>query len=412
MCIIQGSSADWKREAASMASIYKNATFTISAMHCGGSNESLFSDPKQTLPAGFVGHLGDIPVHLEHHIPHPFRYMLSREVGLEDFDDTIDPSLDLLNRGWVYQEVLLSPRILYFLAKEIMWRCRRYTVCQCARHDFDDISKESHPYGFKVDIGKIGKTYYAERGCRQLVYGNWASIVKQYSAKDLTYPEDRLPALAGIAEEYGHITEWTYTCGLWLEDLRETFGWTRGSFILAPRPDSRVPTWSWASIATEVRIGSHWAREVEFESCLVTCDDEVNPYVGDVEKAVLNVRGYVFTAKLVPPSRTAQFEAISHDPYHGQWGVSVLSKDMAWLSEDYLLTETSDLVDIDVLCLVIESSGDGYRTSGFCDCVVLRVVDDDAEHYERLGRIRIEEECIPNDWRTQWNVSWKKLALV
>lgn len=411
MCIIQGSSADWKREAASMASIYKNATFTISAMHCRGSNESLFSDPKQTLAAGFVGHLpGDIAVHLEHHIPHPFRYMLDGEVKLEDFDDTIDPSLDLLNRGWVYQEVLLSPRTLYFLSKEIIWRCRGYTVCQCARYDFDEISTER--LGLKVTTGIIGKMYYSERGCRQLTYGYWADIVKQYSAKDLTYPEDRLPALAGIAEELGHMTEWTYICGLWQEELEQTFGWTRGSFILAPRPNSRVPTWSWASISTEVRIGSHWARGVEFESCHITYNNEANPYVGDVEEAVLNVRGYVFTAKLVPPSRTAHFEAISHDPYHGHWGVSVMSRDVAWLSEDYLLTETSDLVDIDVLCLVLESFGDGYRISGLCDCLVLRGVGDNPERYERLGRIRIEEECIPNDWRTQWNVSWKKLALV
>lgn len=411
MCIIQGSSADWKREAASMASIYKNATFTISAVHCRGSNESLFSDPKQTLPAGYVGHLpGDIAVHLEHHIPHPFRYMFNGETKLEDFDDTIDSDLDLLDRGWVYQEVLLSPRTLYFLAKEIMWRCREYTVCQCARYDFDEISKER--LGFKVITGKIGKTYYSERGCQQIIPENWASIVRQYSAKNLTYPEDRLPALAGIAEEFGNVTGWTYICGLWQEDLRETFGWTRGSFDLAPRPESRVPTWSWASIATEIRMGSSWAQEVEIESCHITYNNDGNPYVGDVEEAVLNVRGYVFTAKLVPPSRTAQFEAISHDTYQGHWGVSVLSRDVAWLSEDYLLTETSDLVDIDVLCLILDFSGDGYRTSGLCDCIVLRGVYDNAERYERLGRIYIEDDGIPDDWRTQWNVSKKKLALV
>lgn len=125
---------------------------------------------------------------------------------------------------------------------------------------------------------------------------------------------------------------------------------------------------------------------------------------------MLNVAGYVFTAKLVPPSRTAQFEAISHDRYHGHWGVSVLSRDVALLSEDYLLTETSDVVDIDVLCLIPDFSGDGYRTSGLCDCLVLRGVG--AERYERLGRIHIEEDGIPNDWRMQWNVSRKKLALV
>lgn len=395
-----------------MASIYKNATFTISAMHCRGSNESLFSDPKQTLAAGFVGHLpGDIAVYLEHHIPHPFRYMLHGEVGLEDFDDTIDSSLDLLNRGWVYQEVLLSPRTLYFLAKEIMWRCREYTVCQCARYDFDEISR--YFPGRVVTTGTTGKMYYSKRGCEQLTSENWANIVTQYSTKDLTYPEDRLPALAGIAEEYGRITGWTYICGLWQEDLRDTFGWIRGSFIPAPRPYSRLPTWSWASIATEVRVGLNWADEVEFESCHITYNNEGNPYVGDVNQAVLNVRGYVFTAKLVPPSRTAQFEGTSSDPYHGRWGVSVLRRDVAWLSEDYLLTETSDLVDTDVLCLILSNSSRGPDgIFGLCDFLVLHNVDDDAERYERLGRTCIERSILPKDWTTQWNVSKRKLALV
>lgn len=259
MCIVQGSSADWKREAASMALIYKNATFTISAVHCRGSNESLFSDPKKTLPAGYVGRLpGDVAVHLEHHIPHPFRYMFNGETKLEDFDDTIDLNLDLLRRGWVYQEVLLSPRTLYFLAKEIMWRCREYTICQCARYDFDEISIERPD--LKFITGKNGKMYYAERAFSQINIGNWVNIVRQYSAKNFTYPEDRLPALAGVAEQYANLTGSTYICGLWQEHLRKTFGWKRGSFDLAPRPESRVPTWSWASIATKIRIGSYWAQ--------------------------------------------------------------------------------------------------------------------------------------------------------
>lgn len=260
MYIIQGDSADWVREASCMASIYKNATFTISATHCNGSIDSLCSDPSQIVPATHVGDLpGGTPVHLEQHLPHPFRYN-----GLEYFDNPMHPSLLLLSRGWVYQEVLLSPRTLYFLANEIMWRCRKHTVCQCARYDFDE-----RGYDPQVPLNTIpdsaGPFYYSKRGCRPTAGRTWNSIVQTYSSKDLSYPQDRLPALAGIAEEYANATGDTYVCGLWWHEITEGFGWSRGSAV-APRPETNLPTWSWASIASEADIDRSSAEEVKFES--------------------------------------------------------------------------------------------------------------------------------------------------
>lgn len=83
---------------------------TISATHCNGSADSVFSNPSQIIPATYVGDLpGGIPVHLEQHLPHPFRCNC-----FEYFDNPIDPSLLLLSRGWVYQEApLLSRRHLH-----------------------------------------------------------------------------------------------------------------------------------------------------------------------------------------------------------------------------------------------------------------------------------------------------------
>lgn len=443
MCIIQGDSADWKHEASSMASIYKNATFTISAIHCNGSSESLFSDPNRIIPGALVGELsGGTPVHLEQHLPHPFRYHHgSADSHLEFFDHLMDSKLNLLSRGWVYQEVLLSPRTLFFLANEVMWRCREYTVCQCARYDFNEGLYENS--GLKAITDSAGTLYYSGRGSQQIASRGWANIVEVYSSKDLTFPKDRLPALAGIAEEYGNATGREYICGLWWEDMKQSFGWSRNhTTSRARRPDNSLPTWSWASIETEVML--HDSEGVEFESCHITYNNQGNPYLGDVKEAVLNVRGDAFPAKLVPPSHFDQYNKISKYSYHGGWGVSVLSF-ISELEQDCDLTETSTLVNADVLCLILcvhvdidrdrdrdldfdldlngdldealdayfdgvfDEDGDG---DGHFECLVLRGVDDLASRYERLGRVKFNGDKLQSGWKTQWNVSKKRLALV
>jgi hypothetical protein len=37
----------------------------------------------------------------------------------------------LQSRGWVYQEALLSPRLLHFGKSELVWECAETTACEC-----------------------------------------------------------------------------------------------------------------------------------------------------------------------------------------------------------------------------------------------------------------------------------------
>lgn len=435
LCIIQGDSADWKREAASMASVYKNAAFTISAIHCLGSSESLFSDPKRALAAGFVEDLpGGIPVHLEQRIRHPFSYNRMyfkagvghvRQPHCDEYIGSVvidtDPSLNLLSRGWVYQEVLLCPRTLYFLANEIMWWCRANTICQCARYALDsDWAGQSDSKAFTHD----GETlYYSERGSRPVASRDWATIVEDYSSKALTYPKDRLPALAGIAQEFGIVKGWTYICGLWHQDLSRTFGWTRSSDFDTHAPESGLPTWSWASTATNVRMDIVCSDELEFQSCHITYKDGGLPFLGDVEEAVLNVRGDAFPAKLVPPSFFAALDStFGSDDASGsegtspsfvdeRWGVSIYSSVETRLDADrILLPETSMAPHDDVLCLIL-NPGNDEKLVPF-HCLVLRGIDHHTDRYQRLGVIRIPTDEKQGDWRTRWGVSRRRLALV
>jgi hypothetical protein len=45
----------------------------------------------------------------------------------------------------------------------------------------------------------------------------WARVVELYTRCDLTKPDDKLPALSGIAMTYAAATGMTYIAGLWKE---------------------------------------------------------------------------------------------------------------------------------------------------------------------------------------------------
>ena len=112
LCIIQNDPKDWETESARMADIYGNSVLTIAASSSENSQAGcLFSRdvtprialnyPSNTRPAGFV-------------------YVRR---ALKSFKETVD-SGPLSRRGWVYQERLLSRRILHYCQDQLHWECQ------------------------------------------------------------------------------------------------------------------------------------------------------------------------------------------------------------------------------------------------------------------------------------------------
>ncbi|KAF6818396.1 heterokaryon incompatibility protein [Colletotrichum musicola] len=76
---------------------------------------------------------------------------------------------------------------------------------------------------------------------------SWWHIVVWYSRANLTYPQDRLPALAGIARLQHEATGHQYLAGMWRERLVQQLPW----YIYLERrkrPAWRAPSWSWMSV--------------------------------------------------------------------------------------------------------------------------------------------------------------------
>lgn len=219
-CIIQDDQRDWEIEAADMASIYEHAFLTL----CATSSEdgrSMFSTTTKEALGKQVTTVGGEPVFI--------REKLSQ------------PSGAMLRRAWVFQERLLSTRIIHFTGREIFWECLENGWCECGSCTF--LENKIWPGG-RIKFPK------------SLENLKWEHIVQEYEGMELTFAKDRLPALAGVARRYGEWNRKTYVAGLWKEDIPRALMWSKATFRRERPLRQAAPTWSWASLPR----GTLWDR--------------------------------------------------------------------------------------------------------------------------------------------------------
>jgi hypothetical protein len=80
----------------------------------------------------------------------------------------------------------------------------------------------------------------------------WEHLVREYSARHLTWDKDRLVAMSGLTSKFKERGRGRYLAGLWQPSLHKEMLWTAG-YTNEPEYDIRsrlyaVPSWSWASM--------------------------------------------------------------------------------------------------------------------------------------------------------------------
>jgi hypothetical protein len=130
----------------------------------------------------------------------------------------------LNERGWVFQERILSPRTVHFTATQLVWECREALLTE----DLLPLpsADRRHASFFKEFLGSDA-----------------------YLPLKFTNPEDRLIAISGIAK-MGYLrmsSKIRYLAGLWAETLPYGLSWKlpveNSDLPEAPRR----PSWTWAS---------------------------------------------------------------------------------------------------------------------------------------------------------------------
>ncbi|KAK0649935.1 heterokaryon incompatibility protein-domain-containing protein [Cercophora newfieldiana] len=252
LCIVQDSTEDWEQESRKMGRVYGDATLTISAIAASSSDIGLLvSGSASQLPAS------------EFPAPIPLRIFPDRATAGEVLVERADVEEESLSRlvangplsvrGWTLQEAILSPRILYYGARQIYWECPSLYA-----------SADGLCLGYKAPEGSypvLSSVLYMDRlltsrptSDRNALLTEYYTLTEEYSHRKLTFGSDKFPAFSGLARRLSPALG-EYLAGIWAEDVMRGLLW-RPEMGFCSHSNAqlgfRAPSWSWA--VTDDRI--------------------------------------------------------------------------------------------------------------------------------------------------------------
>lgn len=216
ICIIQDDEEDWLKESSLMSSVYGGTSLNIAASSATDASKGCFL--KSPYYSG--GLRAKITINGQERVQ-DFK-------GQDAYERPTSKSL-LATRAWALQERLLAPRTIYFGDCGTFWECGTTIASEFLPHGFGQFLVNS-----LVSRDEAGFLDY------------WRDIVLLYSAADLTYSKDKLPALSGIARKAHSESKDQYLAGMWMEDIETQLCWKPD--IPSVRPPWRAPTWAWTSV--------------------------------------------------------------------------------------------------------------------------------------------------------------------
>ncbi|KAM0420435.1 hypothetical protein ACHAPT_011727 [Fusarium lateritium] len=240
LCIVQGDDGDFQSEAGRMAAYYQNAELTLAAtdsVDCEGG--MLYSgDLRQTFNAGQFRH-GDKTA---------YAFLESVQTDLESEIN----SAPLNQRGWVFQEGILSRRMVHFSRKQLIWECKTKIASE---DGLVVLNKDKIKRPFAPSTASL---------IPRDLYEEWDAVVRGYSGRSLSKVKDKTPALAGATTLFAELLHDTPLLGLWKKDLRAGLLWR------VSEPKERVdaaelkaiPSWSWMVVDGPVIFDTEHRRHL------------------------------------------------------------------------------------------------------------------------------------------------------
>ncbi|KAF2262597.1 HET-domain-containing protein, partial [Lojkania enalia] len=243
ICVLQDSPSDWEHEASRMADVYENAVFNIAATAPDVTHSSFF-------PSNFTKNRKPLTVPVKIQVTDGCLVGVYSIVQNDFWRVRVDEA-PLNRRAWVLQERFFSPRILYLGSDQLLWECQELQASDAFATGIPQGMYNIRAMGYRP-YRTIMKTY--PDLAHEITKHTWYQIIRDYTCSDLTFPSDKLFAIAGIIKKFEVILYDKCIAGLWKKTFIQDLLWCRGFLVKDfPRPiDDRAPTWSWACLDCEI----------------------------------------------------------------------------------------------------------------------------------------------------------------
>jgi hypothetical protein len=276
LCILQNDKQDWEYHASKMSEIFSSSQLTIAVSRSGGGDKGCFSrhsDRILELQGKSLRKVKNPLLWQSYYldgrdrdgIPKTFAAQLKTPHGLFKGRTPEEP---LLRRAWVFQEQILSPRIIHYASGELYFECKSQVACECRGKSLRSLTtqwetrwRKAHEVLLEAQQPTSTDRERLRRSSRH--FEAYRALIETYTELDITNDLDRLPALSGVT--FGR--QDLYLAGMWGSILLESLHWTampRGNINMSRRPvQYRGPSWSWVSVEAPIRH-----VEVEFSKAI------------------------------------------------------------------------------------------------------------------------------------------------
>jgi hypothetical protein len=417
---------DWAQESANMGQIYKNSVLTIAATASPDSERGCFN---------ISSHTQDELRHGDHDYFDRFGVLAEIKHVLEgggtlslliwrpnDFDPNSEPHLlkwlPIFFRGWIFQERILSKRLVHYTSNQLVWECRQ----SCDAED-----------GLQQDQGLLRIRLKDLQVPREEFIKHWYLFIVRdhYSRLRFTKHSDRLIAISGVARVFYEMFGMTYVAGFWIhpntlapdamtnddqnyKELKRALCW--GTIASSRQPRRRYfPSWSWANCHNSLwfairyptgligSLTSHTQEEIseplhpntplKLNGFRIFFRGEPADPFGHIDSGCLFVEGVVISGLLQQSAETRSGLVINHRSFDIQLRVCP-----DWRTQSMLPTC--------VWCLDMETitSNDGHIF------IVLEEIAGVADSYVRIGVAYLPENRRTNSVR-HWLESGTKRAI-
>lgn len=388
LCIIQDSTTDWEIEASKMAQIYNHSTMTISASRASSSDSGFLREAEE--PAGFVTmrHPGG---HGQYHFgkaaPESSSYLADVERG------------PLNTRGWTLQERVLSRRSIFFGQNQMHWECQ---TARCSQSTLMEPQEFSEMTGGVSSLKSVLNLKPGSERFKDLqeTLTLWYEVLSLFVKRDLSYPDDKLPALSGIVSVFDEALSnggtSSYQAGIWKQDVARGLMW-----MIPSQAKKRVPSWSWSSVDSRVWI----MRRMKYPVCDITnISFDVQPVgrdrFGRVDFAVLEFEGLIREVPRLEkrgpsfPDWDERREYLYPNAFLKDEDGETIGK--AYLDEPWFLDDRNDMEHDTVHCVQIRHNREVARREGKAEALLVCKVDAEQDLYERVGLV--EAELATSGW--------------